>query len=173
MRKSFVILLLSCSFRFLASNGDEFANDQVFLREALFPSAEGLPLLLVQVLQVVKRAIQVLGQHVLVEAAMSQTATRISASKVRIRTTGTVEVSSGRHVKNTAAHRKIDGHAIQAVVWEEVGRGEGAEDGGRRSFRKHLRLRGLETEIDQEDEEREKDDVDGRHGRFPRVDISG
>lgn len=159
-------LLLHCGgFGFRAPNWNQLADDQIFLREALFPALECLQLLRVQILEIIERTVQVLGQHVLVEAAMCQASACVSSSKVGIGAARTVEVSPRRHIENTSTNGEIHRHAIQAIIWEQVRRGEGAEDGGRRSARKHLRRGRLETEIDQEDEEREEEDVDGRRRR--------
>lgn len=154
--------LVLCSFCLLASHGHELSDNQVLLQEALLPALQGLELLLVQVLECVKRSIEILGEHVLVEAAKGQPSACIASSKVGIGTSRTIEVSARCDVKNSATNGKIDGHSIKAIVWKELRRGKGPEDGRRRGAGEGLGLCGPEPEVHEEDEEREQEEVDWR-----------
>ena len=143
---------------------DELANDQVLFIESLFPTLHGVHLLLVEILERVKGAVEVFGQHVLIEAATGQSTASIAASKVGVGAAGAVEVAARGYIEDAAADGEVDGHAVQAIVGEEVRRGEGAEDGGWWGAGQGLGSGGLEAEVDDEDEEGEEDEVDGGDG---------
>jgi hypothetical protein len=147
------------------AHGYQLADDKILFIEPLFPASQCIHLLGIQVLQRVERPIQIFGQHVLVEAAARQTSRGISASKVCVGAAGAVEVAAGGDIKDTAADGYVDWHVVEAIVGEERGRSEGAEDGWRRSARERLRGRWPEAEVDKAGEEREEDQVDGCEDR--------
>ena len=156
-----VKLLGLCVLGLRVAHGHQLAHDKILFLKPLLPAAQGIHLLGIQALEGIQRAVEVLGQHFLVEAAAGQAARGIPAGKVCVGASGSVKVAAGGDVEDAAAHGEIDGHVVQAIVGEQRGRGEGAEDGWRRGARERLGRRGLEAEIDEEAKEREKQQIDG------------
>jgi hypothetical protein len=150
---------------FFAPHGHEFTHDQIFLFKALLPALHGLHLLVTQVLERVQRSIEILGQHVLIEAATGQSSARIAACKVCIGAARAIEVAAARYVKDTTPDCQIYGHAIETIVWEELRRSKGAKHGRRWGAWECGWSRGLEAEVDEDGEEGEEDEVDGRYWR--------
>src|SRR4051812_37699166 len=72
------------SLRITLSN--QLSNNEVLLQEALLPRLQVLQLILIQILQLIQRRRQILSQHLLIEALVSQTAGCVAASKVLVRT---------------------------------------------------------------------------------------
>lgn len=139
----------------------QLAHDEILFLKPLLPPAQSLHLLPIQILQGVQGAIEVLGQHVLVEAATCQPATRIAPRKVGVGPARPVEIAARGDVKDAAAHGQVDGHAVEAVVGEERGGREGAEDCWWGCAGEGLWRRGLEAQVDEDSEEGEEDEVDG------------
>jgi hypothetical protein len=137
----------------------QLSHNKVLFLESLFPTPQGIQLLSIQILQSVERSVQILGQHVLIKTTAGQASRRIAASEVCIGATRAIEVAAGCDVKDTATNREIDRHVVQAIVGEERGRGEGAEDGWRRGAWEGLRGGWFEPEIDKKAEEGEEDEV--------------
>lgn len=125
----------------------QLANNQVLAEESLLPALQALHLLVPEPLERVKRAVEVLGQHVLVEAVAREATARIATSKVLVWTARPVEVAAAGDVEDAAPHGHVDGHVVRAVVGQQRARGEGAEDDGGRLARKRRWRRGLVEEV--------------------------
>lgn len=104
---------------------------------------------------------QILGQHILVKAAIRQSPAGISAGEVLVGPARSIEVASGGNVEDTAADSEVDGGVLEAVVGGKGWRGEGAEDGcGRRRGQGGFGD-GLEVAVGDEEEEGEEEQVYG------------
>lgn len=136
-------------------------NDQILALELLLPAIHGLHLLGAQVAQGVERPVEVLGQHVLVEAPAGQAAARIAAGKVLVGPAGAVELAAVADVEDAAAHGEVDGSAVLAVVGQERARGEVAEDDGRALLGEGGRRGGSYGGVESVAEEEEEEDVEG------------
>lgn len=146
----------------LLPNGNQPPNNDVLGLEPLLPPAQGLHLLRPEVRQRVQRAVQVLGQHGLVEAAARQSARGVAPGKVGVGALGAVKVAARRHVEHAAPHGEVDRPAVGAVVREEGAGREGAEDGGWRLGRQGRQRRALEVErVGGVEEGAEEEDVEG------------
>ena len=66
------------------SFGHQLANDQVLLVESLLPALQIVQLVIGQTVQIIQRSLEVLRQHVFVEALAGQAARGIPASKVLV-----------------------------------------------------------------------------------------
>lgn len=137
------------------------ADDQVLAREPLLPALQGLELVPAQALQRVKRAVQVLGQHVLVEAPAGQAPRGVPAGEVLVGAAGAVEVPPGRDVEDAAPHGQVDRHAVLAVVGEQCAGREGAEDGGWWLLGDDGRRGGLEGDVEGVAQDEDQEDVEG------------
>lgn len=126
---------------------DQLANNKVLAEEPLLPALQTLHLLGAESLKGIERAVEVLGQHFLVEAVARETAASIAASEVLVGTARPVKVAAASDVKNAAPDGHVHGHAIGAVVGQQDARGEGAEDDGWRLAREGGGRRGLVEEI--------------------------
>ena len=160
---------------------DQPPNDQILLGKPLLPAPQGIPLLVGQVLQRIQRPVEVVRQHFLVEAAAGQAATGVAAGKVLVGPAGAVEVAAGTDVEDAATHGEIDGTGGGAVVGTELGRGEGAEEGGRgrggEGGGEGEGGAGFEAEVEEEEEEGEDEEVDeggdGGAGEVSECGVSG
>nr|POE89829.1 3-oxoacyl-[acyl-carrier-protein] reductase fabg [Quercus suber] len=157
-----VTMLCRTGLRLVVPDRHQLADHQVLLSEPLLPAPQRFHLLPAQILQLIERALQVLGQHVLVEAPAGQPATRVSAGEVGIWTARAVEVAAGGDVEDLAAHGQIDGHAVGAVVGEELRGREDAEDGGRGRGRQCHGWFWPQPHVHEDDEDGEQENVDGR-----------
>lgn len=144
---------------------DQSSNDIILLIEPLLPTLQRLHLIPSQILQLIQRPIQVLCQHILIEATARQSPAGIPSREVRVRTTRAVEVASARDIKYLAAHGEVHGSSVLAVVGEERVRGVGSEDDGRRRTRECCGCGGAEGEVDGVEDGGEEDDVEGREDR--------
>ena len=105
---------------------------------------------------------QILGQHVFIEAPASQSATRIPPCEILIRTPGTVEVASGGNVEYLTAYGEVDGLAVLAIEGHQFGGREGFEDGGWWTLGNDGGWRRAKAVIGKHQEEGEEDQVNGR-----------
>lgn len=141
----------------------KLANDVILLREPLLPPLQRVHLLGAQISQRVQRPIQILRQHVLVEAAARQATTGIPARKVLVGPAGAVKVAAARDVEDDAADGHVDGAVVGAVEGQEGVRVVGLEDdGGRLSG--ELRGRGFGEEgcVGCVEDDGDEEDVEGR-----------
>lgn len=146
--------------------GHQLAHNKILAQELLLPVRQALHLVRAQPLEIVQRPLQVLCQHVLVEAVARQTPRRIAPCEIGIRPVGPVEVGARRDVKDAPAHGKVDWHAFCAVVGQQRGRDECAEEDGLRARRQRGQLaRGEEACVDDKDEGTDEDEVERRDKR--------
>lgn len=117
----------------VVGNRHKLANNVVLPGEGLLPALQGVHLAGSKTVERVQRAVQVLRQHVRVEAVAGQTAAGIATCKVGVRTAGAVEVAPVADVEDAAADGEEDGVAVFAVEGQQRSRGVGAEDLGRRA----------------------------------------
>lgn len=106
----------------------QLADNLVLLVEPVLPALESLHLIRAEPLQRVQGPVQVLGQHVLVEAAAGKTAAGVTASKVGVRAAGAVEVAATRDIEDATADGKVDRLPVLSVEGEEGVRCVGLED---------------------------------------------
>ena len=124
------------------------------------PPIQILQLLRPQILAGIQRPIQILRQHLLIEALTRQSSRCISSREVFVGPAGTVEVAAGRDVVDFATDGEVDRGVVLAVVFEEGARGECLEDA-----RAGLRGEGdgvggaEEAEVDYCEEQEEEGDV--------------
>lgn len=153
----FGLLLRRCRFGLLTPDSYKLAHNEIFFKETLFPASQIFQLFSVKALELIQRSVQILCQHLFVEALACKSAAGITPGEVGIRPTGTVEIPPGGHVKDSTTDREVDGHAVKAIVREKLGRGKGPEDGRRRRSREGLRLGGFESPIHQNGKEGDED----------------
>jgi hypothetical protein len=154
--------LCLCTIRLRTPNRHELPHNKILLLKPFLPSPQRLQLLAIQVFQRIKRPIQILRQHVLIETATRQSPAPIAPSEVRIWSAWPVEVAAGGDVEDAAAHGEVDGHVVEAVVREERGGCKGAEHGWRRRARERLWGGWAQAHVDEDGEEGEEDEVYGR-----------
>jgi len=133
----------------------QFPNDKILFVKSLNPTVQVLELFRRQVLAVVQRPVEVLGQHVLVEALAGQAPRRISAGKVLVRSPGAVEVAPAADVVDLASDGEVHGRVVLAAVFQERARRVGLEDDRGRAFGEHRRLLRLHAEVEECAEEEE------------------
>lgn len=156
------ILDIRLSLRLLLiSSSNKPPHNKVLLTEALLPPLERLQLIPGKVRQSIKWAIQILGQHILVEAALRQTSRGIATRKVGVWPTGSVEVTAAGYVEDTPSHGKVDGGVVLAVEREQGSWGECLEDDSGFFFREGNRCLGLDECVDCVSEDAEQEDVEG------------
>lgn len=134
------------TFLFLSSSY-KFAHNEVLALESLLPAPQALKLLLAEAVERVQRAVEVLGEHLLVKAVASQAPARVAASKVLVGAAGAVKVAPGRDVKHAATDGQVDGGAVHAIVGQQGARRERLEDGGRGLAGQRRGRRGLVQEV--------------------------
>lgn len=115
-------------------HGNQLSNNAILFIKPLLPPLQRLNLIRRQVRQRIQRAIEVLGEHILIKATARKPAAGIAASKVGIRAPGTVKVAPARHVKHFAADGEVHGVAVFAVERQQRARRVGLEDDGRRGL---------------------------------------
>src|SRR4051794_28523364 len=91
----------------LIPSSNKSPHNKVLLTEAVLPTLECLQLIAGKVCQSIKRAIQILGQHLLVEAPLRKAPRGIAARKVGIWPTWAVEVTAAGDVEHAAAHGEV------------------------------------------------------------------
>lgn len=128
------------------ARSDQAPDDKVLALEALLPATEAIHCLLVEALEGVEGAVEVLGEDVLVEAVEREAAAGVAAGEVLVRAAGAVEVAAARDVEHAAPHRQVHGHAVGPVVGEQGARREGPEDDGGRLARECRRRRRLRVQ---------------------------
>lgn len=112
----------------------KLANNIILLRKPLLPAPQRIHLLSPQIRQRVQRPIQILSQHVLIEAPARKPAARIPTRKVCVRPARPVKVTTTGNVKDGAADGEEDGGAVFAVEGQQGVRVVGLEDDGRRGL---------------------------------------
>lgn len=141
-----------------AARGDQLADDQVLALEALLPAPQALHLLGAEALKRVQGSVEVLGQHLAVEAVAGEAAAGVAAGKVLVGAAGAVEVAARGDIEDTTAHGEVDGVAVEPIVGQQGARRVCLEDGGGGLARQLGRLARLEEQVGgvgrQEDEER-------------------
>lgn len=95
------------------SGRDGFSH---LLIKPLNPTLQILQLFGVQIGTIVERPVEVLGQHLLIEALAREPPGGISTREVLVGSAGTVEVAAAGHVVDFAAHRQVDWLVLGAVV---------------------------------------------------------
>ena len=113
----------------LIPSSDEPPNNQVLALKPLLPIPHRIVLISPQIRQRIQRSIQILRQHLLVEAVKCQAARRIPSSEVGIRPTRSIEVAPRGDVEDTATDCEVDWSAVLAVIRKEGSRRKGAKDG--------------------------------------------
>lgn len=129
------------------------------LIEPLNPALEVIELLLGEISAVVERAVEVLGEHVLVEALAGEAARGIAAGEVLVGPAGSVEVAPGRHVVHLAAHRKVYRLIVRPVVRQQRPRRERPEHDRRGPARQRRCYAGLQPEVDEHHQRAQQDQV--------------
>jgi len=127
--------------------GHEFSNNKVLRQEPLLPALQALHLLVPKTFEGIQRAVEVLGEHFLVEAMAGKATAGIATGEVLVGAAGSVEVLAARDVEDPAPDTHVHGHAVRAVVGEQRARGECAEDDRGRLARQRCRRRRLVQEI--------------------------
>lgn len=143
----------------LIANSDKLAHNEILLAESVLPPLKSLQLVPGKICQGVKRTIQVLGQHILIEAALGQTPRSIATREVGVRPAGTVEVATTADIEDPPAHGEVHGGVVLAAVREESPGGEGLEDDGRFFLGKGNGRLGPEEGVDGVDEDTEEEDI--------------
>lgn len=126
---------------------DELADNVVLALEHVMPALQRLHLLRAEVLQLVQRTVEVLRQHVPVEAVAGQTTGSIAAGKVGVRASGAVEVPAAGDVKDLASDGHENRHVVLAVEGKQGPWVIGLEDRRRGVAGEGRRLAGLEEEV--------------------------
>lgn len=139
------------------SHGHKFADHQVLLIEPLFPPTQRIHLLRIQIFKLIQRPLQVLRQHILIEATACQASTRVASRKVVVWTSWTIEVTTRAYVKDFSSNGEVDWGAVLAIVWQESWRCEGAEDDWWWGFGECNGRLWTDSEVDDECEERDED----------------
>lgn len=158
-----IIATSSLLHRLVLLDADQPAHDVVLLLEPLLPAPQALHLGVAQPLEPVQVALQVLGEHVLVEAAAREPPRGVAPGKVAVGPAGAVEVPAAGDVEDAAADGEVDGAALLAGEGEEGRRGVGPEDGRRRRGRVLLLggPRGEDGRVECVGEDGEEDEVEG------------
>lgn len=119
-----------CLLRLLTPHRHQSSHNKILPLKPLLPATQRLHLLCSQPIQRIQFCLQILRQHILIEATTRQSSTRVSARKVGVRAAGTVEVLARRDVEDSAADGKVDGWLCGAVVREQGWWCEGAKEDG-------------------------------------------
>ena len=107
------------------------ATDLAYLLvEPLDPTLQVLQLLGAEILTIIKWTIEILGQHLLIEALTRETSRSITAGEVLVRSAGSVEVASAGHVVDFSLHGQVHGLTVFAVIGQQGPWCEGSEDYG-------------------------------------------
>jgi len=106
----------------------QLANDQILLVEPFNPPIQIVNLLGTKIVTWIQRPVQILGQHLFIEALAREASRRIPARKVLIRTSWAVEVAPGGHVVDFPTHGEVYWCVGRAVVWQKRARCECLED---------------------------------------------
>jgi hypothetical protein len=118
------------SFLPLIFHSNQLPNHKVLLTKPLLPPLQRLHLVRPQPLQLIKRSLQILRQHLLIKTPTRQSSTRVSPREILIRASWAVEIPTRCDVEDSSADGEVDGHVVCAVVREQGGRGEGSEYDG-------------------------------------------
>lgn len=129
------------------------------LVKSLNPSFQILHLLRRQIFTIIQRAIEVLGQHLLVEALTRQAPRGVPPRKILIRASRAVEVAPWGDVVDFAADGQVDGGVVLAVVLEQRARGECLENDGRRARWEGGRSGWAQAEVNERGEQEEDGEV--------------
>lgn len=145
----------------LISSSNQLADDQVLLEEPLLPARHRLELVPGKIGQGIQRPVQILGEHLLVEAALRQTSRRIAASEVFVRPTRSVEVAPAGNVEHATTDGEVHRLAVLTIVGKKGARGKCTENNGGLLLREGdggLRLEegegGVEDDAEEEQVER-------------------
>jgi hypothetical protein len=142
-------------------HGHQLAHNIVLFGEALLPALKGLHLVLAEALELVQGPVEVLGQHLLVEAAAGEATGGIATGKVGVGPAGPVKVAAARNVEDLAANGEEDLGTVLTVEGQERARRVRAEDGGRCGRRQRRGRRSAEDGVARVGEDAEEDEVDG------------
>lgn len=147
--------------RLLIPHRHQLAHDEILVAELVLPPLERLELVGRQIRQLVERAVEVLGQHLLVEAAARESARRVPAGKVGVGPAGPVEAPAARDVKDAAPHGEVHGLVVLAVERQEGAWCEDLEDGGVGVGGGDVGRRRSEEGVSGPEEEAEEDEIEG------------
>ena len=141
---------------------DKLANNVVLPLEHLVPALQRLRLLWAEVLELVQRTVEILGQHLSIEAVASKTAGGVTASEVGIGASRAVKVPATRDIKDLTADGHEHGHVAFAVEGQQGSWGVGLEDGRGGVAGKSRRFAGLKEKVGGIGDDTKKYDVEGR-----------
>lgn len=63
---------------------NKLSNNQILLQESLFPALQVLQLLVIETLEIVEGTLEILGEHLFIEALACETASSVAAGKVLV-----------------------------------------------------------------------------------------
>lgn len=154
-------LIISQYRSLLLALRNQLAHHQILFEKPALPISQGGHFFFVQVLKIIQGPMQILGQHVIIEAPASQSATRIPPCEILIRSPGPVEVAPGGNVKDLTAYGEVDGLAVLAIKGYQFGGREGFEDGGWWTLGDDGGRRRAKAVVGKHQEEGEEDQING------------
>lgn len=98
------LFLILWSASFLLTGSNKLPHNQILLVEPLLPPLQCILLLIIEITQRIQRPVQVTRQHILVEAAMSQSSAGISSSEVFVWSAWPVELAARGNIEDTASY---------------------------------------------------------------------